>query len=797
MTKNSYHSFFGKSLVGAFLLFGCTQAIDAQIIKYNEAKEVEEAHMGVERVAQNFLKDYISYASNNDETKWIQIDLGSIQAVDGIKVLPASNCWGPRKGGFPSRFRLDISNDPDFKEYIVYEDMTLSNDYPIPHDEVASFASKTVKGRYIRFTATKLRDNKLCLTKIMVMQNGKDIAVGCKVTESNPQEGSQPEKLTRPHRPQGEFVVTNNPQNVIPEKQWKPVKNVAETPLTGVKVNDGLIKTVMERNINYLLNSFTEEQLVRNFKLKGGLPVKPFTPSLAQFWFKELPGSEAGRFLMGAGNTLRWMENSELRTEMNNIIDVIDQCKEPDGYLMAFPKHKMFTGECGAYTRSWVTHGLIDAGFGGNKKAFTLLRGFYDWFDQSAFLPEMLRRCLQGIQGVIPMTRTYFTPVGKPEDLKIVMQYFQENYFIDGLANHNKEIIYQYPYDRPHNYLLTAIEPYFDLYRATGAQKYLDAMKGAWDLFHDNWEMVGGEMSINEGAFVYEPKSYYLHQQAGELCGNVFWVKINQRFQNIYPDEEKYAAEIEKSIYNVAIANQYGSEGIRYFAKLDDRKYEPHVAGSYHAMNTCCEGQGTRIFGSLPEYLYSFAQNGVYINQFTASEVNVPVKNQTLQLKMDTQFPYGMDVTIEIENAQPVKGDIHLRIPSWASKKMSISINGEVQGEGVPGSYYTLGRQWKQGDKITFTLPAEFKVTKYEGKEPGFENDHYALEYGPILMAAVGVKGKKILEINSNIESLVSKLQPVVGKPLHFTIKGDNQFEYWPYFEVQDEPFSCFPKFEK
>ena len=206
-----------------------------------------------------------------------------------------------------------------------------------------------------------------------------------------------------------------------------------------------------------------------------------------------------------------------------------------------------------------------------------MLRGFYDWFDNSEYLPELLRRARQGTQGIIPITRTYFSPVGKPKDIQVVQQYFQENYWMEQLANRDTKAIWLYPYDRPHNYLVTGIEPYLDLYRATGAKKYLDAALGAWDLFHDNWEHIGGSLAINEGTFLYEPKSYYLQHETGELCGNSFWMKLNQRFHLLYPEEEKYVNEIEKSIYNVAIANQYGPEGIRYFAKLVDRKYGDHV----------------------------------------------------------------------------------------------------------------------------------------------------------------------------------------------------------------------------
>ena len=128
----------------------------------------------------------------------------------------------------------------------------------------------------------------------------------------------------------------------MPVETWKPVAYKAQTPLGGVQLGEGLFKKTMENNISYLMNSFTFDQLVRNFRVKAGLPVEPLEDRFKNMWFQILPGSEAARFLTGAGNTLRWMENAGLRKRMDDIVDIIDQCKEPDGYLMAFPKHTMF-----------------------------------------------------------------------------------------------------------------------------------------------------------------------------------------------------------------------------------------------------------------------------------------------------------------------------------------------------------------------------------------------------------------------------------------------------------------------
>jgi uncharacterized protein len=767
-------------------------------VKYNPANELREAELGVERVARYYLPAYASIADNNNEIRWVQIDLGQVKKIDGIKLLPGVQGWGPAAGGFPARFKIEVSDDESFRYSIMYEEYLLKGDFPDPDDKVVTFSSKEVNGRYVRLTATQLRDSKLAMTKIIVLSDGKDIAEGCGATESNPGKDSHIELLTRPPRPQGEYVVTNNPGNVMPVETWKPVLYKAQTPLGGVQLGEGLFKKTMENNISYLMNSFTFDQLARNFRVKAGLPVEPLEDRFKNMWFQILPGSEAARFLTGAGNTLRWIENADLRKRMNDIVDLIDQCKEPDGYLMAFPKHAMFDFENGAYTRSWVSQGLIEAGYAGNKKAFSLLRGFYDWFDVCEYLPEMLRRVRQGTQGIIPITRTYFSPVGVPKDIQVVQQFFQENYWMEGMAKRDPDVIWRYPYDRPHNYLVTGIEPYLDLYRATGARKYLDAALGAWDLYHDNWEHIGGSLAINEGTFLYEPKSYYLRHETGELCGNSFWIKLNQRFHLLNPGEEKYVGEIEKSIYNVAIANQYGPEGIRYFAKLVDRKYGDHSPNSHHCMNTCCEGQGTRVFGSLPEYIYSVAEDGIYVDLYSASEIKYSLQNQSMTLKMDTQFPYGSKVELTVGNDKPVKNKIHIRVPSWAAGRMTIMINGKEAGTGTPGTYFTSDREWKNGDLISFTIPMDFKVTKYTGLERGFEENHYAVEYGPILMAMVGVKGKKFdIGVKATPGNIKKLLKPVQGKPLHFTIEGTSEFEYWPYFEVQEEPFSCFPELIK
>jgi DUF1680 family protein len=741
----------------------------------------------------SFYRPYFSRSSEKaDVTTWAQVDLGSREPIDAVKLYPASPYPHGNNNGFPVRFQIECADEPSFRAPKPIADRT-ANDYPDPQDSVVEFPCQGVQGRYVRVTVSRLRNSSAApkkyqfgMAKIDVMSGGKDIAARCPVTAdptfANPDDLQQ---LTRPARPMGEGIVTNNPQNVTPPDSWHPPTAHVRVPVGGVTLHGGVFQKAMEENIAYLLDSHSVDRLLRQFRVRAGKPISPDLPKPDKFWEEDLAGSNAGRFLMGAANTMRWIDHPELRARVQAVVDGIAECRQPNGYIMAYPEDTIFYSERAAYTRAWLTHGLIEAGYAGNAKAFELLRGYYDWYNrQTAILPELMRGSKQGGQGMVANTRMYFTPAGKPADVQVIQRYFQENYWLDGLARRSAEAVWQYPYDRPHCYLLTNVEAYADLYRATGDVRYRDAAMGAWDLYHENWENTGGSISIIEFE-TNSPKSNFLYQKLGENCGSAFWALLNQRFHLLQPDEERYVAEIEKSIYNVLIADLAGVQGIRYHTMLMGQKEAPT------RKNTCCEGQGTRLIGALPEFIYSIAPDGIYVNLFEASTINWTQSGQKLQLTMKTEFPFRPEVRIEVGAARPVKSKIRVRVPCWASGAVRIAVNGISAGLGTPGSYLTLDREWAGGDAITFTLPMSFRFTPYTGADQVAGRERFAMEFGPLLMASVGpADGELVVRGVSGITELATRFRSVPDHPLRYTL---GQMEIMPYFQVADESFSCFP----
>ncbi len=746
-------------------------------------------------------------------TTWVQVDLGKGLPLEAIQLFPASERMYPGRDqyyageGFPLRFKIEAADDPDFSAPSNIADFTQA-DFPDPTDNITQYKAPGVHGRYVRVTATRLRavkvsppngpptggefkdgpDYTLTLAKVAVLSGGRDVAVGCKVS-ADTEHGNTDlvAQLTRPPREDGEGIRCDNPHAVTDPSTWKPAKFKAQVPKTGVTLDGGVFQMAMENNIQYLLTSYSTDDLLRQFHERTG-KVKDFKPTGSQvFWEEDLAGSNAGRFLMGAANSMRWNDNPELRQRVNAVVDGIEESRQPNGYIMAYPEDTIFYSERAAYTRAWLTHGLLEAAYGGNPKALPMLRGYYDWFNQQAFLSDMLRGAIQGGQGMVANTRVGASPVGKPADAQVIQRYYQESAWLRGLAKREKEQVWQYPYDRPHCYLLTNLEAYLDMYLITGDPLYHDAVLGAWELYRAHWQQAGGSISIIE--FEKDPPdSNYLQQKLGELCGSAFWVFLSQRFQQLHPEDERYATEIEKSIYNIGIANQDGGNGLRYHTIMEGKKEKATRE------NTCCEGQGTRLLGSLPEHIYSIAPDGLYVHLYEPSTIRWQQGGHPLELTVTTRFPFETGVHCTMKTDAPTLANLRIRVPSWAAGEMNVSVNGKPAGAGKLGTYLPINRQWKNGDTIEFTLPAAIQVKRYAGADQIAGKTKYSVEYGPILLAAVGSSTVEFaIDPGHEAEHLANHLEPIDGSPLHFTVRGNPGQKLMPYWQVADEDFTCYP----
>jgi uncharacterized protein len=105
-----------------------------------------------------------------------------------------------------------------------------------------------------------------------------------------------------------------------------------------------------------------------------------------------------------------------------------------------------------------------------------------------------------------------------------------------------------------------------------------------------------------------------------------------------------------------------------------------------------------------------------------------------------------------------------------------------------------LDRKWADGDTIEFTLPTSLRVKRYSGEDQIAGKQRYSVEYGPILLAAVGSPNiDLIVEKGKGAESLADYLQAELESPLHLNVRGNPGQKFIPYWQISSQEFTCFP----
>lgn len=507
------------------------------------------------------------------------------------------------------------------------------------------------------------------------------------------------------------------------------IRDALLTPQSGVTLREGLFKTVFDNNRAFL-RTLDMGAMMYWFDQKTGTPTdaQPYRGHFED----NLKGSTLSMFLMGAGNVLRWVEDEELARRIDVLTQRLYSAAEPDGFLMPVREEDFAYREYPHYVRIWLSYALEAVGLSHDAHAYEVLRKWQDWFNACPDLP-IIRYLELAFQGVVASTSVYMTPIGKKEDIDVTISAYEEGWRLAQFMRREKDAVHirRQPGSEPHAHgsELEAFEGYLDLYRATGRNYYLHAVQGAWELYHDDWQHAGGGIVMCEGMPSNYPGCRWLNAKNhyNELCCTSFWLYLNLRLHRLFPDEERYMNEVEKSLFNVAIANQDGGSGIRYFAYLEGHKQE---SGQVH----CCCGVGTRIFGSLPELLYSVAPDTIAVNLYAPSELEFG----SLRLINEGNIPYSDEVRLTFAGSAERPVRLRLRIPAWTAEDVTVFRNGEAVLRARPGSYAVLEGCWKAGDVITYTLKQAFRLTPYRGAEEIAGKKRYAVERGPILYALCG-----------------------------------------------------------
>lgn len=574
-------------------------------------------------------------------------------------------------------------------------------------------------------------------------------------------------------------------------------------PMKGVTLKEGVLRDLFVNNQQYLMRHFSLNDLLHTFYARAGKPAPERDRPEVAFWESELEGSNAGRFLMGAGYTLCYEENATLRERLNQVVAGIAECAEPDGYCMGFPKSHMIIMERINYTRTYLNRGLVAALAAGNQEAGRVLRAQQDWFYNYPHKYKVMELHLPW-QGMLADTDAGMSAVGKETDAQCAEQAYVKKNWLEAIVRRDTRAIWKYPNDGTHSNELIAFFSYAQLYLLTGDPLYLQTVLSVWEMFRKYWLHEGGTIALceeHDNTCSYHPNSRPItpDRHTGELCASVMWIQLNDILLQLDPDNEEYAAEIERSLYNAVLPAQSGSNGIRYHTYLHGKKDRGTNC------NTCCEGTGTQLYGMLPAFVYRLhtEDDGATIHLFAASELEHTTPNGSYRIEMNTKFPAENDVELVLQTDRPMHFPLRIRVPGWMDGEQEVLCDGKVIATGSPGSYITLDRTWGGQTRICFCLKRHLTVLRYQGVSTVRGYERYALMDGPILMAVtgpyeelsdelVGGGSRRTNDRRSEwnhrhwiIDADPEKPESFLSNPA-YTVK--------PYYLVgEDEEFTCYP----
>ena len=143
----------------------------------------------------------------------------------------------------------------------------------------------------------------------------------------------------------------------------------------------------------------------------------------------------------------------------------------------------------------------------------------------------------------------------------------------------------------------------------------------------------------------------------------------------------------------------------------------------------CCTGTAVEEFAKLNNTIYFHDDDSLFVNLYFASTVNW--KDRGVRLRQATNFPESGRTELTIEKAPGTVWTLRLRIPAWTTSESFVAINGRrLEAAGTPGSYLTMTRAWKAGDRVELTIPMRLTA------EPlADDRTQQAFLYGPLVLA--------------------------------------------------------------
>ena len=285
--------------------------------------------------------------------------------------------------------------------------------------------------------------------------------------------------------------------------------------------------------------------------------------------------------------------------------------------------------------------------------------------------------------------------------------------------------------DSSHNMNAWISEGFAELYRETGNEKYLNAVRriaaecmGSIQYAHSHGYMttlrgiMRSAIYANDAELAELVKSRrqeileigvteigdiseaFPRSHRNEGCSIADFIMLNLLYGHYYDDPEAYAVA-EHSLWNALFFNQFvtGGFGHRFFAY---RGYRAYVEEAWW----CCTQNAGTCFAEIARHVVTVRNGRIKVNFLIPGEYTIPSENGNITVTVTTKFPTKATTVIKVNGT---KDDTDVRIPDYVK---------DVTVRRVETDF-------------GYTLFLDGKMGHYTEKR----GDGYVMKYGPLVLA--------------------------------------------------------------
>lgn len=530
-------------------------------------------------------------------------------------------------------------------------------------------------------------------------------------------------------------------------------------PLKQVRLLDGVCSLLMERNRAYL-HALEADRLLHMFRVTARLPTsaEPLggweRPSI------ELRGHFTGHYLSGCALMYSSTGDEALKAKAGGIVAELARCQKTNGngYVSAFPSEFFDRLKAGQrvwapwYTIHKIMAGLLDMHLlAGNGQALEVLEGMATWAKKwvDPLNDEQMARVLQvEFGGMNEVLYNLHGVTGKAEYAQLAHRFDHQRVF-DPLAGREDKLKGLHV-----NSTIPKIIGAARRYELTGEARYRDIAEFFWrQVTEHRAYCTGGTSNFERWRTDPDELAGELSGTTQECCCTYNMLKLT-RHVFAWTADARCADYYERALFNGILGTMNPDDGMTMY-------YVPLAPGYWKmfALPTksfwCCTGTGVESFSKLADSIYFHDDTGVFVNLFIPSLLEWPEKQ--LRLRQETKFPEQEGTSFLVQAEKPVELALRIRVPYWA-RGMTVKVNGRSEpGEGKPGSYWTVARAWRDGDKVEVGLPMRLHAHPMPD-DPNLE----AILYGPLVLAGeLGAEGlrRELMYDDPNNQGVSTRLR--------------------------------------